>query len=158
MNIMDVMYYGHQTVLQTVNDLSDDEWSMVGACGHWSIKDIVAHLAAYEQLLVEVLQSLDDPDATTPTLSYMIDDPVAFNDAEVTARHEQTAPATLDEYKAAYEQVMAALEQLSEATLRTNGLLAWYGEAYDLEDFLIYTFYGHKREHCAQIATLLDQQ
>jgi hypothetical protein len=39
---------------------------------------------------------------------------------------------------------------------RQNGALPWYGAEYDLEDFIAYSFYGHKREHTAQINVFRD--
>ncbi len=47
--------------------------------------------------------------------------------------------------------------QLSSETLRQNGTLPWYGEGYALDDFLVYAYYGHKREHSAQIAAFRDR-
>ena len=41
-------------------------------------------------------------------------------------------------------------------TRRQAGLIDWYGAEYDLEDFLIYSYYGHKREHSAQIEVFKD--
>jgi hypothetical protein len=40
--------------------------------------------------------------------------------------------------------------------LRQPGTLPWYGPEYALDDFLVYSFYGHKREHTAQIAVFAD--
>ncbi|MBK7219531.1 MAG: hypothetical protein IPH95_21335 [Candidatus Promineofilum sp.] len=42
-----------------------------------------------------------------------------------------------------------------EAWLQT-GFLRAYGAEYDPEDFITYAFYGHKREHSAQIAIFRD--
>ena len=39
---------------------------------------------------------------------------------------------------------------------REAGTLLWYGAEYDLEDYIAYTFYGHKREHMAQVNVFLD--
>ncbi|MFO7664109.1 MAG: hypothetical protein R6X18_16150 [Chloroflexota bacterium] len=33
-----------------------------------------------------------------------------------------------------------------------TGFFPHCGAEYDLEDFIAYSFYSHKREHCAQIA------
>lgn len=88
MNALDVLRYGHQTVLQTIDGMPDDEWETPNVCGVWSSKDIVSHLASFELAHVEVLNGL-----------------LGKND----------------------------------------------GPEYDLEDFIVYTSYGHKREHCAQI-------
>ena len=37
------------------------------------------------------------------------------------------------------------------------GTLPWYGMAYSLDDVLVYMYYGHKREHSAQIAAFRDR-
>ena len=39
---------------------------------------------------------------------------------------------------------------------RKTGTLPWYGDEYDLEDLVAYSNYGHKAEHCAQIAVYRD--
>ena len=41
--------------------------------------------------------------------------------------------------------------------LREVGTLPWDGEDYALDDFLVYGYYGHKREHSAQIAAFRDR-
>ena len=38
-----------------------------------------------------------------------------------------------------------------------RGLLGWYTAEYDLEDFLVYTYYVHKREHCTQVAAFTER-
>ena len=40
---------------------------------------------------------------------------------------------------------------------RLPGTLPWYGNRYSLDDFIVYTFYGHKREHGAQIGVYRDK-
>ena len=37
-----------------------------------------------------------------------------------------------------------------------TGFLPAYGMEYDLEDYIAYSFYGHKREHSAQIGVFRD--
>ena len=64
MNAADVSKYGHGTVLQALEGLPPEAWETGGVCGVWSVKDIVAHLASYEQLLVEVLATLLEPGPT----------------------------------------------------------------------------------------------
>ena len=58
MNTNGILKYGHHTILEELNGLSEAEWLEPGVCGYWSVKDIVAHLASYEWLLVDVLESL----------------------------------------------------------------------------------------------------
>ena len=151
MNSIDILHYGHETVKTTVADLSDNEWQMAGVCGHWSIKEIIDHLASYEQLLVEVLTSLLPDAPPTPTLNRLLLDDVQFNDDEVALRRDLTAQESWTAYETTHETAVSLLAQIPLEGQRLKGTLPWYGDNYDLEDFLVYTYYGHKREHCAQI-------
>jgi hypothetical protein len=57
MNAVDILKFGQQTVLHTIDSFPDSAWETTGACGVWSVKDIIAHLASYEQVLIEVLST-----------------------------------------------------------------------------------------------------
>ena len=80
-----------------------------------------------------------------------------FNDAQVKLRSSSGHTDVLAEYTSAYEQVAALAAQLPAEYYRQGGTLHWYGMEYALDDFIVYTFYGHKREHCAQIAVFRDR-
>ena len=60
------------------------------------------------------------------------------------------------EYEEAHRTTLSLLAEIPMIERRRNGALPWYGAEYDLEDFIVYTFYGHKREHAAQIAFYRD--
>lgn len=152
MNGIDILYYGHETVKTAVADLSDNGWQMTGVCGHWSIKEIIDHLASYEQLLIEVLTGLLEDAPLTPTLDRLLRDDVQFNDDEVVLRGDLTVAESWLAYETAHETAVSLLAKIPLEGQRLKGTLPWYGDDYDLEDFLVYTYYGHKREHCAQIA------
>ena len=62
----------------------------------------------------------------------------------------------LRELNDTHAQVMSLVAQIPPETLRRTGTLPWYGAEYDLEDYIAYTFYGHKREHMAQVNVFLD--
>lgn len=75
----------------------------------------------------------------------------SVNDDEVAQRQDQTVHEVWEAYEAAHETAVSLLSQIPLEGRRLNGTLSWYGDAYDLEDILVYTYYGHKREHGAQI-------
>ena len=54
------------------------------------------------------------------------------------------------------QQQGGVVAERRQAKRREPGTLPWYGPEYDLEDFIAYTFYGHKREHMAQVNVFLD--
>jgi uncharacterized protein (TIGR03083 family) len=158
MNAVDVLNYGHLTLLQAVEKLPDAEWETPGVCGTWSVKEILAHLASFEQALVEVLNALLAEQTDPPPLVLaMLADPQAFNDSQVAQRQSDTPATVLAEYKAAQAQTLSLAAQIPAELFHQNGALPWYGETYDLDDFLAYTYYGHKREHSAEINVFSDR-
>jgi hypothetical protein len=80
-----------------------------------------------------------------------------FNDSEVSRRKAKTIQEVLAEFNDTHTQVMSLLVNIPSETLRQTGTLPWYGMEYALDDVLVYMYYGHKREHSAQIAAFGDR-
>src|SRR5579859_2093305 len=126
MHAADVLRYGHLTLLGTLERVAPEHWEQPQVCGQWSVKNIVAHLTAYEQGLLELLSALTT-DKVAPGSS-PIDS--AANDQEVEQRQHLTPAETLDAYQQAHERVMGLIQELPTAMVRQSGLLTWYGAAY----------------------------
>ncbi len=156
MNAADILKYGHQTVQQTINSFPEAAREQAGACGIWSVKDIIAHLASYELVLVDILNSFSGNDPT-PALSNFIEMGSQFNDFEVNRRKERTMKEVLGELNEAHATSMLLIAAIPEETRRQTGTLPWYGMDYALDDVIVYMYYGHKREHSAQIAAFHDR-
>jgi uncharacterized protein (TIGR03083 family) len=155
MNAQDVLKYGHLTVLGAIDGLAEPDWERPGACGRWSVKNLIAHLASYELALVDILTGFTGG-GPAPTLDAFHAAPTEFNDRQVDQRCSQTAAQTLAEYREAHERATTLASRISDESWRQNGTLPWYGAEYDLDDVIVYMYYGHKREHCAQIALFRD--
>lgn len=155
MNATDILKYGNATFKGSLEGLAEADWTKPGACGYWSVRDIVAHLASYELVLVDVLSGFLGG-GPTPYLDKMKADYAGFNDKEVEARKGLTVAETIAEYDAAYAKVAGLIVQIPVATLQQVGTLPWYGAEYAVDDYLVYAFYGHKREHSAQVAAFRD--
>ena len=154
MNASDILKYGHLTVLKTLEGVPDSEWEKSGVCGWWSVKNIIAHLDSYEQVLIDVLSSFGQTRSTT-----LLDEFIEgrrFNDRQVEARLGRTPAQTLAEFNEAHTRTLSLVAQISTESLRQPGTLPWYGAEYALDDFIVYSYYGHKREHSAQIAVFID--
>src|SRR5436189_937782 len=108
MNAADILKYGHLTVLQTIDGFPASAWETPGACGVWSVKDIIAHLASYEQVLIEVLSPFagDGPNVSRPYLARFTEPGGQFNDTEVALRREKSIKEVLGELNDAHAQVM----------------------------------------------------
>jgi len=46
--------------------------------------------------------------------------------------------------------VIELVSKISPERLREVGAIPWYGDEYSMDDFLVYTYYGYKREHTAR--------
>jgi hypothetical protein len=156
MNAFDILQYGDLTFVRTVQAVPLCEREVAGVCGHWSVKDIITHLASFEILLTDVFSILLDK-GPTPVLDQWLTDQAAFNDFQVNLRNHQTARGALIEYLEAHNGVMSLAAEIPEEVWRQPGTLPWRGGQYSLDDFVVYQIYGHKREHSAQIATFLEK-
>jgi len=154
-NPVDVLKYGHLTFLNALSGVPRAEWETPGVCGVWSVKNIVAHLASYELVLIDILGGFLEAGPMPYLDRYRAGQ--AFNDAEVDARRSLNAGETLAEYNDAQARVMSLIPRISEDVVRRPGTLPWYGEEYALDDFICYQYYGHKREHSAQVNVFRDE-
>ncbi|RPJ38000.1 MAG: DinB family protein [Chloroflexi bacterium] len=156
MNANDILMYGHRWVHKHLDGLSEDQCLVTGVCGVWSVKDIIAHLASFEWVLVDVLNSCVSAGPTIKLDQYTRVDGDTFNAQEVGKRKDLSFSAVVEDYNTGYAKVMEILPKLSQEDLTNPGSLPWYGMEYSLDDFIVYQYYGHKREHCAQIAVYRD--
>jgi hypothetical protein len=155
MNAVDILKYGHLTFQGTLARVPVSAWNTGGVCGVWSVKQIITHLASYEELLVEILGSFLGSEESSRLEHFLQLGPL-FNDITVAERDSLSPEETLVDYKRHHGAVMRLIPQLPVELLRQPGTLPWYGAEYALDDYLVYQFYGHKREHSAQIAVYAD--
>jgi uncharacterized damage-inducible protein DinB len=156
MNVLDILKYGDQTLLGSIEDLAEPDWEVGGVCGVWSVKDIMAHMASYEHLLSEVLCTFLGEEFG-PYMSEMAQFGREWNDVQVERRKDKSVAQILAEYEEAHQRVMDLATQIPTEAYRANGTMPWYGAEYCLDDFIVYANYAHKREHSAQIMVYRDQ-
>ncbi len=136
--------------MKRIGSPEEELWNTPGACGDWSIKDILSHLASFEIVLIDILSPFVDKGAATPHLDAMNNEK-GYNVEEVKRRRGKSVQDIIDEYAAAYARVMELAEKIPTETFAKTGTIPWYGASYSLDDLIVYMYYGHKREHCAQI-------
>jgi len=156
MNPADVLKYGHSFVTRTIDGLPLTDWETDGVCGVWSVKDIIGHLAFYEHLLTEVLAPFANLDIEIKLLPQSANPDI--NDVQAASRKHLTPAQVLAEYTDTFtynqEQVVP---KVPAAKWSEVGTLPWYGAEYSLDDYIVYSFYGHKREHCGEINVFKDR-
>jgi len=132
-----------------------------GVAGHWSVKDVVAHISAYERWILEQLEALARNETPPPSL---MDD----NDMERrnTIAHEQTRDLALSVILAdaqhTYDQLAQLVANTPEADLmETQRALAFvkahWGNDTALWGAVAGLTYGHYDEHLADLRAWRDQ-
>ena len=149
MDAAELLQKGNLLVIQVVDGFPEVGWDMPGACGNWSVKDIIAHLTSYEHVLIEVLKTFQG-DEVTPTIQKFLHHLDEFNSDEVEARKYLTAQQVIDEYQDTQVQTTSLLMQIPTDKVRQIGTMPWYSQNCCLADF-INRHYEHTSEHCAQI-------
>src|SRR5574341_2225758 len=120
MNAGDILKYGHETVLQNVEGLPEADWLVPRVCGVWSVKDIVAHLAWTERLILDALTTFAGGGPTPYLDAFRRKDP-GLNDQEVARRRDWPGKQTLAEYVEAAGRVMDVAARIPPETFRRAG-------------------------------------
>ncbi len=152
MNAIDVLMYGQRTLTTAIARLSPEDWTTPGALGTWTAKDIVGHLGAFEVRFVEILAGF----AGVPHEPRLVlADPETFNDDQAAVRADWPAETVLAELTDAHARVMDLARGIPEERWREVGTIPWYGPEYSLDDLVVYSMYGHKREHTPQLEAVV---
>jgi uncharacterized damage-inducible protein DinB len=155
MNASDMLDQSHLLVFQALEDLPDTGWDLPGACGDWSVKDLVAHLASYEQVLIDALNTFSGA-APTASLQAFINDPASFDREQVEARRYHTGQQVEDEYNDLQIQSSSLLARIPSERTQQPGTLPWTGTEQSLADF-VQMMSQHIRKHCAQITDFREK-
>ena len=149
MDAAEVLDNSHMMIIQAVDHLPELEWDIPNVCGEWSVKEIIAHLTSYEQVLIDLFNTFMGQEPTPYMLKYINDGP-KFNREEVEKRKYQLAFQVLEEYNDRQVEAVSLLEKIPVEKVRQPGAVPWYGQERCLAD-VIDIFYNHTCEHCAQI-------
>jgi uncharacterized protein (TIGR03083 family) len=160
----DLFEDSHQQLTTALRLLTEAEWHTPKVCGAWSVKDVIAHLASLEIVLVDVLSALLDEDRPTPKLNIFRDTLAAcgnhidkYNRREVALRRRKSVDEVLAEYERAHAQAVRLLVQVPSAKYDHKEIFWRPDQALNLADLFAY-YDRHKREHTAQIERLPDQR
>ena len=152
MNPHDVLRYGQREIDPIIDRFRADDWTRI-ALGVWTTKDLVGHLGAFEARFLELLQLFlgEEPATNLRAVS-----PATFNDVQAAIRGDWPVDRVVAELRDAHRAVMDRVERIPAERWREVGTIPWYGAEYSLEDLLVYSQYGHKREHAPQLGAVLE--
>jgi uncharacterized damage-inducible protein DinB len=132
-------------LLAALEGLSEEEMARPGAVGRWSVRDVLAHLLAWEE---EAVTRLDLLAAERPQDFARIVDEEELEAWNARA-HQRYAGLALAEVmrrlRDVQGRILAALDSLSEERLGTDA------GPVPVRNWLPECTYAHEQEHCADI-------
>lgn len=122
----------------------------------WTIKDILAHIAAWQRILLQFhLGRRPFAEATgVATLDYATDSVETINQALYLHHKDRPLPEVLAALRQAYDNVLATIELLDEAEIFRSYTPPGRDSGGKLIDWIVGDTYDHYMEHRATIEQL----
>jgi uncharacterized protein (TIGR03083 family) len=147
--LLEQMRAGRQRLDAALARVPDDRWTSPELAGHWSIKDLLAHLGWWEGWIVGIHATLlrgESPYAR-PLDKKAVDD---LNAQALAKSHDQPLAEVRRQEEEAYRNLLSAVEKAPEEDLFDPGRFAWLqGER--LAEWIINNTYGHYDEHLVDV-------
>jgi hypothetical protein len=132
-------------LLGAIAGLSDAALDRKGVIGDWSIKNVLAHIAAWEAWVVQALPARMATGATPEDFRQRAADEDRFNAEEVAEREELTPDEQLMELERTRAELVAYLRGLDAAALeRAHPWDTWLAT---LPEYLLAALCDHEAEH-----------
>lgn len=138
-----------RTLLAAMEGLTDDEMLRPGAAGYWSVKDIMAHLAAWESELITALVWVEQKKRGAPGI-VKIDEIDEWNDEQYHISVARPLKVIREDFDGVAKHLVAAIEALDDDTLDNNRRFSWM-EGEPLSYLVYENAIWHEEEHAEDI-------
>jgi hypothetical protein len=141
-----------------LKEVGEERMTAPGVVGDWSIKDIIAHITAWQRRPVEWLAAARRGDKPTPPpwpASLSGDDPI--NAWIFDANRKRPLKDVLLESRQAHDQMMKGLESISDEDLNDASRFSWL-KGNTLADSIPGNSYEHYQHHTQDIQAWLKME
>ena len=141
-------------LLIAIDGLGEAALDRKGVIGDWSIKNVLAHIAAWEAWVVQALPARMTSGTTPEDFRQRAEDEDRFNAEEVAEREELTPDEQLMELERTRAELLAYLRGLDSAALdRQQPWVSWAGT---LPEYLLEALRDHEAEHVEALRAAVD--
>jgi hypothetical protein len=132
--------------------------------GGWSVKDLIVHVAAYENWTAAQIRAANEGRAPADSERYGVEemppDPEGWDldrqNAAIYAQYKETPLAEVMSFsRQAFANLVAAVEAVSDADLSRVGAQAWTGDTTLLE-IIPGQCYAHYEQHTDELKSIAD--
>lgn len=140
----------HEDLVRTLEGISEETMSTRPVIDWWTLKDMLGHMAMWERVAVQFLDEFQRDGA--PHELGLKDDAAldAYNKRGAAERRDWPLARVRAEFDAASEDLVAAVERLTDTQLNAPLAAPWETGA-TLERLIAWNSYEHVPEHIAQI-------
>lgn len=109
-----------------LSTLTPEQMTQSGIVGEWSVKDVLAHLYEWEQMVLGWLSASEhDETPLVPAEGYKWNQLPALNEQIRKKHHERPLDEVLVVFRDSYHEVMKTIEGIPEEMLFSAGLYPW---------------------------------
>jgi hypothetical protein len=120
------MQQEHEALEQYLETLSSDQKTQPGVVGHWSAKDVLAHLLAWEQMCLGWYRAGKEGQTPhTPAKGFTWKETPELNQLIYEQYRDQSLEDVLKLFRASYQEMLNAVEAMSEEELFTPRYYRW---------------------------------
>jgi hypothetical protein len=143
--LYEMIEFEREKLLQALDLLTARQMELSGACEAWSVKDILSHLTDWEQRGLRWYRvGLKGEVLKTPDENYNWRQLPALNH-EIYLKYKDKALADVRrDFKTSFEEMMTAIDGMTEEELFTPGFYAWTGNSL-LRDYVNANTASHYR-------------
>lgn len=111
---------------ETLDELAPEDFTLGGVVGEWSVKDVLAHLYEWEQMVLSWLAAGRKGETpAVPAEGFKWSQLPALNEM-IRVKHERESLERIQQlYADSHKEIMETIFSLSEETLFTPGLYPW---------------------------------
>jgi hypothetical protein len=155
-DLLQMVENGRAEFMALINQIPQERMLETGVESNWSVKDILAHIAAWELKMSQVFAELQQSDAPPdwPTTDEAVD---ALNANFYETNRDKPLAQVIADFDAAYPQALAATKAMSEGDLFDPRRFAWR-EGRPLWWMVAGNTFGHYGDHIPNIETWLAGQ
>lgn len=135
---------------ETIQGLTEEDFLRPKAIDKWTLKDLLAHIASWDEEVVRVLQTFALSGESQYT--YVIVDKNDFalwNEEQIQMRAARSANEVIGEFESARRDLIQVVEGLTDPVLNRSRMTSWGKQSTGFD--LILAQIEHDREHAEQV-------
>ena len=159
--LLDKMQAGYAEMGDALAQLNEEQLTTPGVNGEWSVKDVLAHLAAWQR---RILGGLHDPESVGSSEETDADESLSGEERtnrlnERFYQENKTRPLTgvLADFRDSYQEMVETVQAMPEEVLFNQNAFSWT-RGTPIWEFVAGNTYDHYQEHIEPIRALAHTQ